>query len=1425
MEKFERMVQTEKSRSLIEEGLEDKKQLEEMEKWEDIERYVQNFYHDMDNENQYARPNTRAMFPHIQDLVDFVEHQLYGDRVLDRIVPDLYRRYFTTDYRKYDQEYDEQYIDSYKVRQIINDFAELYAMTGIPPSIREDIDDYRLNPLVICFERITQDPETYEENLRTLNSKFGKSEGFPESDLWVEALGEKPDLSIVMQLESMALDAYLNHGDVTQILNAEHLKNVYDVFPLLDAKQRKKSETKGNSLVREIVKLLNDPRLTGEDLKDLIYGQASDELRTLESLTGFEAKFSEYNDEIRQGYDVLLADSDPYYYFEEQMGRLEKLAELTGIPLGFSSHAVKVFYDKALRQAPQHVHEIETKFEQLKSLIPLPKFSPEDVGDIWRFVINELVERAYQEGGHENIKRTVSYISTELKADPQPFLVKAAYKDLLLNMREFAYTRLSTMKELFGELPVLSEEEQREIYTAVFIERGTYAFDQYRGADVRSWFVRQMEEFRQETGLSPLLDERNVQEFYGKLLRERVSSMNDFLPRLNFVEEVNRSYGITADYSSFEQELQRIYNLPVNVSDGTKDIFERITEITGIQPVFDPERVKDNYNYLVQKSYRQDEVENISWYESSTKISPPAPVFTAAYLKGFEQNDRYTMEDACRLAKEHATDIDYEAIANSVIEKNIEITKLDTKLGGLTHSTSSIGLSSKNELYKALNKNISQMEPIFELSRPKDFLNFVTKLLPELEKKYAAIFPALREWVPKVQENPWASAISRIERIQHVGSNEANDPWTNEFTPLIETLFSKGVLSTERPEDADLLVQFISETGMVNLPHFFNVYADCKRAKNFENLSPETCEALESFGIQLRRPDGSWRFQNPLQLIGELNKRRGKFQEELLNDAMPAGLETTLGGEMFTRLKGTTSWKRGTSLRSMISTWRQTGEKKPELAKLPPYFTEKRFEVTPLTKRTEPTETTKEEVIEKMKQFLSSKEVIDTYRPLAQAFSRALRIDDSVQWWEETQRDVLTKIDTDMQEMKDLLATTPETIDELIAKEQNEKQRALLEKKIKMLKNPKARGGFESQLKVLETTREKFASLKLKGKEVSQENSIASCMEALQELSNKLPDASTLLRQLSALHVLTILEEGWKTQLTEQFYREYIPNEDRIEFLANFARQYMYEHYLHESQEQVHTNHAPFSTKLVRDLKTVWQQQQDAHRTIPIERTYKNLRSIVAPGKNQESQNTKLEISMVPVAGLLRIFSGDIGDACYTSRHEELARGEYPNLKAWMYVTNRGKANEALRGSVLTIETYRDDGVPAFLVRANNPRENFIQSVDADMFTRGALHQAVAIAKESRKERMKNARVSDLAKRQCVVIPLDRATQSSTNREPIASAYRKYFGKEPRIGLTNEPETNFNNYKVWKKDSTHASVVVWEIDKDGNEIWTGNWGD
>src|SRR5690606_2026604 len=116
--------------------------------------------------------------------------------------------------------------------------------------------------------------------------------------------------------------------------------------------------------------------------------------------------------------------------------------------------------------------------------------------------------------------------------------------------------------------------------------------------------------------------------------------------------------------------------------------------------------------------------------------------------------------------------------------------------------------------------------------------------------------------------------------------------------------------------------------------------------------------------------------------------------------------------------------------------------------------------------------------------------------------------------------------------------------------------------------------------------------------------------------------------------------------------------------MRDFLVDYVNEHYLHPNQEEHQTGHAPFSTGTVKALRHAWQiaGDVDAH---PLARAAEALRKADQGVLSEETQR----VALVPAQGPLRIFSGDLGDACYTSQHGMLAKGEVPNLHAMAFVT------------------------------------------------------------------------------------------------------------------------------------------------------------
>ncbi len=245
-----------------------------------------------------------------------------------------------------------------------------------------------------------------------------------------------------------------------------------------------------------------------------------------------------------------------------------------------------------------------------------------------------------------------------------------------------------------------------------------------------------------------------------------------------------------------------------------------------------------------------------------------------------------------------------------------------------------------------------------------------------------------------------------------------------------------------------------------------------------------------------------------------------------------------------------------------------------------------------------------------------------------------------------------------------------------------------------------------------------------------------------------------------------------------------------VERVGDFLTQYVAEHYLNKEQERHdHTQHTPFTPELTNSLLTVWQLKGDVNKH-PIIQTTEKLHTL---DKGQVLQK-KVSVSFVPAKGLMRIFAGDIGDACYTSRYAELAGGRHEHLTSVLMVTNRGKGDERIEGSVLFIESETTEGESVLVVRANNPRENLLGKVDPDSLINASLSYAKEMAQARGIKKTSVIR--------------DQATAASSNRGAVAAYYQTKFANAPSLTLTNTEETNFNGYNIWNPSSGHPVVEI-----------------
>ena len=327
--------------------------------------------------------------------------------------------------------------------------------------------------------------------------------------------------------------------------------------------------------------------------------------------------------------------------------------------------------------------------------------------------------------------------------------------------------------------------------------------------------------------------------------------------------------------------------------------------------------------------------------------------------------------------------------------------------------------------------------------------------------------------------------------------------------------------------------------------------------------------------------------------------------------------------------------------------------------------------------------------------------------------------------------------------------------------EEESKKRAALQKK---LSNLKARTGMELRI-------EKLKSIKQKVEQMPFDP-----IERLGVLLD-IPEAGVLFDQLLALGILSAPDlQGFKESITEEKI-------DRVKYVAN----------LHELLTHGLKDH--YLDKF--DNPALIERINKAMGLIEFKKG-KNVIEHVK-GKVDELMQTeiiskeKLQVELIPVSGLARLTAGNIGDACYTSRVSVLHNNsDYQRLHAFLYARKDTKNNLIFKGSCLLVETENEEGDTVFVIRANNPREGFLMSM-SEKAQQALVDETIkafkSYAQEYTNKTGKTARVAIID---------DAATMSSTNRNGVWNAYRKYCSGHV-FSVIDEIVTNFNVYKLSKK--------------------------
>lgn len=895
----------------------------------------------------------------------------------------------------------------------------------------------------------------------------------------------------------------------------------------------------------------------------------------------------------------------------------------------------------------------------------------------------------------------------------------------------------------------------------------------------------EMKQWEKITSFERQFDPRDVVSAYAKIfsLNERFDidripgRMEQFL---SFVKTEPKDMKGPEVYAAMQGAYLEILREKVGRGDpDTKDRLNYFQRLTKIIPLFTLEHA--------QSVYRQcDTLEKMYTVYQVTGILP-------------DKNDREFIEQAQRIVEARFEQKLFEGDSKGIKQ--------------LMDSAREFGVP----------MNVSGVLAAFEkriLGDPRSMFKMIEGVKKMVASSEESSF--LYEFLSRVEKDTWVQMFKKMEKVQAFVERAEHDPWINQLKPLLARCIKDGTLSVSRPEDAEILLSFVGEFGMVNLPHLFAVHADTARTVEMEKLPPKTLQYITEFGVKVKNTQGEWRFKNPRELMNEVHRVISLFRTGLLSGEIPAQLESVLGNEIFQWLKGATQWDRGHKIKELVDVLRTTVLKNPELSERLKKDPEVVFEI-PIRVSSRPKNTEGEnEAKEKLAALLNSQEMQDGYAPIASALKSALGVENVSSWFRGVKVHAMKTLDGSIRELEELLALSSDSIASYIEKEPDEVKRKALEKRCKALMNPKARQGFDAQLTELRRVLAVFENCDISENRDEQEKSIVQILEIVEGIGKSLPGSGELVRLLSAVHMRMIAPEGWQQSLREHFKEDSIPSSERIEQLALFSRQYLKEHYLQAEQNPEHTGHAPFSQKLFKLMEKVWQLDEGAKGVLPIEMIALKVKRLIS-GVSEVSRKP-VSVTMLPARGIWQVFAPDVGDMCATSKHFELATGVFPGLSAWLYATDRGKPNEVLRGSVFEIQTTTEDGVPALIVRGNNPQQNFIGSIESDRFVIESLRGFIEIAKLRRQQRIEgNPDLPNEARRQYVAIPLDGSSQSSTNRPDVFASHKRFLKEAPRIGLVNTPTTNFNNYNIWNKNGPHPCGKVWEIDENGKETWYGNW--
>ena len=652
-----------------------------------------------------------------------------------------------------------------------------------------------------------------------------------------------------------------------------------------------------------------------------------------------------------------------------------------------------------------------------------------------------------------------------------------------------------------------------------------------------------------------------------------------------------------------------------------------------------------------------------------------------------------------------------------------------------------------------------------ELNKPENLetLAAVVSIQPLLYNRLHREFPELQQTLEKI---PWSETFKGLESVQAPAASDAHNPWLNELPALIQS----GLLNVADPQDGAVLLDFARKYGIINTPVLLETHLELSLSESVDELEDETRENIEQ---TLRRDISDL-------TIAEIQKELSTFHRTVKDTLVSGDRKQVLGlaeavsnpvaEDLVRSVLGASEFGSSTPPSEVISTLAQNIEQFPGRFVLPPEYTERTLSVPRMERRAQSAEEAQRLAAETHR-VLTNPELARRWAALHEASSQML----------ELTGDADGKMEFDPQEFQSLYQAELEFLAEQLEAKHIQMNGQLQNDALK----PAGRHAIEQQVAAYAKVIEQVSDWSRSRQPLSFERAI----NQLAAVPKNVVETQPTLLRIATLHALLSAPEGQARETVEALAN--LPTRETVRTVSQFLEGYIKPHYLHQDQNPGHTGHEPLSSESLTRLAQLWTVSNTQNN--PVISAQARLQALE---RGQREHRGELAVTLVPSKLLGRVYSGDFADACFASAALELAEGEYPGMISYTLVTGRGTPDERIRGSVLAIETHTPTGETVLNIRGNNPQLNLLARVDADSLLRAEIDALIDLAK---------ARGIDY-----VVAPMDRVSNSSSNRSEVADFYERNYLDAPRLALLNEPSTNFNGYANWDANGRHAVGVLYQ---------------